>query len=72
MGKADVNGDAAALLFFQAVGIDAGEGLYQRGLSVVDVPGGADDDGLHSGQYSSALQSVAPALPTRRVAGRLL
>ena len=52
MREADVDGDAAALLFFQAVGVDAGKGLDQRGLAVIDVPGGADDDGLHSGQYS--------------------
>ena len=55
MREADVDGDAAALFFFQAVGIDAGEGLDQRGLPVIDVPGGADDDGLHSGQYKSAM-----------------
>ena len=48
MGKADVDGDAAALLFFQAVGVNAGQRLYQRGLAMVDVSGGADDDGLHS------------------------
>ena len=52
MRETDIDGDAAALFFFQAIGIDAGKGLYQRGLSVIDVPGGADDDGLHPGQYS--------------------
>lgn len=38
MGKADVDGDAAALFFFQAVGVDAGEGFDQRGLAVIDGP----------------------------------
>jgi len=47
MCEADVDGDAAALLFFQAVGIDAGEGLDQRGFAVIDVARGADDDGFH-------------------------
>ena len=45
--KAQVDGDAAALLFRQAVGVDAGQRLHQRGFAVVDVPGGPDDDGLH-------------------------
>src|SRR5262249_36714441 len=45
--EAKINGDAAPLLFFQAVGIDAGQGFHQRGLAVVNVAGGADDDGFH-------------------------
>jgi len=47
VGEAQVDGDAAALLFFEAVGVDAGEGLDQGGLAVVDVAGGAHDDVLH-------------------------
>ena len=48
VGEADVDGDAAAFLFFQAVGIDAREGLHQGGFAVVDVAGGPDDDVLHA------------------------
>ena len=44
MGETNVDGDAAALLFFQAVGVDAGQSLDQRGLAMVDVAGGAYDD----------------------------
>jgi hypothetical protein len=47
MREAQVNGDTTPLLFLQAVGIDAGEGLYERGFSVIDVSGGADDDRFH-------------------------
>src|SRR5579871_833556 len=47
VGEAKINGDAAALLFFQTIGIDAGQGFDQRGLAMVDVSGGADDDGFH-------------------------
>ena len=43
-GKAEVDGDAPGLLLLEAVGVGAGEGLDQRGLAVVDVAGGADDD----------------------------
>ena len=42
-GEADVDGDAAGLLLGQAVAVDAGEGLDERGLAVVDVAGGAED-----------------------------
>ena len=84
MRKTNIDGDAAALLLFQAVGVDAGQGLYQGGLSVIDVSGGADNDGLHAGQYSRrgckpgrrSLQRRPPAgpmrcgTPTRQPAGR--
>jgi hypothetical protein len=44
--EAEVNGDAAALLFLEAVGVCPGQGLYQRGFPVVNVAGRADDDVL--------------------------
>src|SRR5260370_19265141 len=45
VGVAEIDGDAARLLFLQAIGIDAGERLHQRGLAVVDMTCGADDHG---------------------------
>src|SRR5712675_2140890 len=42
-GETEVNGDAAALFLFEAVGMRSGQGFDQGGLSVVDVAGGADD-----------------------------
>ena len=45
--EAEIDGDAAAFFFFQAVGVDAGERLDERGLAVIDVAGRADDDVLH-------------------------
>ena len=50
MRESDIDGDAAALFFFQPVRVDAGQGLHQRGLAVVDVPRRADDDVLHAGR----------------------
>ena len=44
-GEAELDGDAAALLLGEAVGVDAGEGADEGGLAVVDVAGGADDHG---------------------------
>ena len=47
VGETQVDGDAAAFLFLQAVRVDAGERLDEGGLAVIDVAGGADDDVLH-------------------------
>ncbi len=41
--EAEVNGDAAALFLFEAVGVRAGEGLDERRLAVIDMAGRADD-----------------------------
>src|SRR5208282_1368400 len=43
-GKAQIDGDAAALLFLEAVRMGAGQSFNQRGLPVVNVASGADDD----------------------------
>ena len=45
-GKAQVNGDAAAFLFFEPVGIGAGQRLDKGGLAVVNVASGADNNML--------------------------
>jgi ceramide glucosyltransferase len=52
VGEAKIDGDAAALFFLEAVGVDAGERFHQRGLAVVDVACGSDDDVLHATCYS--------------------
>ncbi len=44
--EAEINGDAAALLFFEPVGMGACQCFDQRGLAVVNVPCSADDDAL--------------------------
>ena len=44
MGEAEVDGDAAALFFFQAVGVDTCKRAYQRSLTVIDVSGGTYDE----------------------------
>jgi hypothetical protein len=43
VGIPEIERDPARFLFRQAVGIDPGERLHQRGLAMVDVAGGADD-----------------------------
>lgn len=45
VGVAQLDGDAALLLLFEAVGVGAGQRAHQGGFAVVDVLGGADDHG---------------------------
>ena len=44
-GKAQIDGDATALLFGQTIGIDPGESTDQRRLAVIDVTRRSNDDG---------------------------
>ncbi len=43
MGKAQLDGDAARLLFLEPIGIDPGQRPHQRRLAMVDMARGADD-----------------------------
>src|ERR1700756_4215304 len=45
--ETQINCDATALFFGQTIGVRARQRLDQRGLAVVNVPGGANDDALH-------------------------
>ena len=45
--EAEVNRNATPFLFFQAIGVDAGKRLDQRGFAVVNVSCGADNNRLH-------------------------
>jgi hypothetical protein len=48
VSEAEIDGDAATLLFFQTIGINAGQRFHQRGFTVIDVAGRADDYRFHS------------------------
>ncbi len=50
LGEAEVDGDAAPLLFGQAVGVHARQSPHERGLAVVDVPRSSDDYRSHDGE----------------------
>ena len=47
VGEAELDGDAARLLFRQAVRVDAGQRLHERSFAVVDVAGGAEYQVFH-------------------------
>src|SRR5437667_8467512 len=51
VGKSNVNRYSPAFFFLQAIGIDSGQRLDEGGFSVIDVAGGANDDGFHRAQY---------------------
>ncbi len=53
IGEAELDRDAACFLFFETVGVDAGQCLYQRGLAVIDMTGGTDD---HTRLFRSSLR----------------
>ena len=51
--KPDVDRDSPALLFLEAIGVNAGKGFDECGFPVIDMSGGADDDATSCGeQYS--------------------
>ena len=43
IGKAEIDCHAAPLFFGQAIGVDPGQRPDERGLAVVDMPGGRED-----------------------------
>jgi hypothetical protein len=49
--ESEIDRDPAFLLFFEAIGIGAGQGFDERAFAVIDVPGGADYKGM--GQWVS-------------------
>src|SRR6266849_6274068 len=51
VGEADVDGDATPFFFFEAIGVNAGQGFDEGCFAVIDMSGGADDDGFHLRQY---------------------
>ena len=56
--EAEVDRDAARLLFLQAIGVDAGQRADERGLAVVDVARCTDDHAL-AAAASSTCASIA-------------
>ena len=53
IGKSDIDCDSAVLLFLQAVGVDAGERLDERGLAVIDMSSRSYDNVRHNKSCTS-------------------
>ena len=61
LGKAELDGDAAALFLLQAVRVGAGEGAHEGGLAVVDVACRAEHErGVGLGSGHVYLDSLRP------------
>ena len=48
MGKAEIDRDPARFLLGQPVGVDPSERLDERGLAVIDMAGGRENEMLHA------------------------
>ena len=71
--EAEVDRDAALLLFLEPVGVLSGERLDEARLAVVDVAGGADDEGhqdLCRARAAAPTGSWSSAGPGRRIEDR--
>ena len=61
--EAEVNGHLAFLLFFKAVGVNAGQGGDERGFAVVDVAGSADN--THGASHNCRGATKRETVPRR-------
>ena len=50
-GEPEIDGDAASLFFFEAIGVGASESFDERRLAVIDMTGRADDNALAQGLH---------------------
>src|ERR1700722_9779030 len=69
--ESQVDSDPSALFFCQPVWIGAGESFYQRGFSMIDMPGSADDymlDFFH-GEIAIRTLMLAKAVTTVKCPG---
>ena len=78
VGEAEIDGNAARLLLFQPVGIDAGERMDQRSLAVVDVARRSNDHGeipeagrSRAVTSSAARLAIKPASSSRQRKSRI-
>ena len=63
--EAQVDRDAPPLLLGKAIGVDPRESLHERGLAVIDVPGGADEEAVHGPKATAVVASRACATASR-------
>src|SRR5439155_1443039 len=59
LGEAEIDRDAALLLLFQPVGVGARQRFDERGLAVIDVSGGTDDE-MHQARCTRIAGSKRP------------
>jgi hypothetical protein len=69
--ESEVDGDTAALFFFETVRIRAGERFDKRGFAVIDVAGCADDDVLGGFHQQDSMRRTMLADARRPVKSRI-
>ena len=65
VGETEVDGEAAPLLFLEAVGVHAGQGPHDRGLAVIHVPREGDDHASLRRLSSSSGRGSAPRMSSQ-------
>src|SRR5690606_28252704 len=70
VSEAEVERDAAPLFLGQAVAVDAGQRPEQRGLAVIDVPGGADEQGCRRAHVAATPPAPRAGRRTRKTVPR--
>ncbi len=66
IGKAEINRQPAPLLLGQAVGVDPGQRLHQRGLAVIDMAGGGEDHAAGADRSASWARKAGSSSRQRR------
>ncbi len=66
IGKAEIDRQPASLLLRQAIGVDPGQRLHQRGLAVIDMASGREDHGLPWASAGSWPRKAASSSRQRR------
>ncbi len=59
VSETQIDGNAPALFFFQAIRVDSGQRLNQSGLAVIDMSSRADDDVLHTCEVGAHSRGTA-------------
>ena len=70
--EAELDRDAAPLLFGQSIGVDAGQRANERRLAVIDVPRGADDHAGSSARAERSSRSHDVERAQRAIVGEML
>jgi hypothetical protein len=71
LGESEIDRDATLFLFGKAISVDPGKSFHERGLSVIDVPGSADNY-IHKNVQRDDMAIVCSVATRRVTASRIL
>ena len=67
IGEAEIDRQPAPLLLRQAIGVDPGQRLHQRGLAVIDMAGGGEDHGCRAASAGKLAEEGRLVLETAQI-----